>query len=170
VYANDLNPSSAQYLAANAALNRLAGGINVFNMDGRAFIRLLCATPGGPADDLEGYRSTLEQQQQQQQQQGSEQGQQASQSGTAAQAPGKKRSLPVVKPIPASFKVTPGGLRFHHAVMNLPASAIEFLDAYRGAFDPATWADTPLPMVHVYTFKPPAETEAGKLQTKHVLP
>lgn len=47
-------------------------------------------------------------------------------------------------------------------VMNLPASAIEFLDAFNGAFDPVAWADRPLPTVHCYTFKRANETEAGR--------
>jgi len=55
-----------------------------------------------------------------------------------------------------------------HFVMNLPATAIEFLgkismgavnvDALRGLyFRPIT--DTPLPMVHVYCFQSPKEAE-----------
>ncbi|KAI8467486.1 MAG: Met-10+ like-protein-domain-containing protein [Monoraphidium minutum] len=90
VYANDLNPDSARYLATNVRINRLSGRVVPFRMDGRAFIRLLLATPGGPADGL-------------------------------------------------------------HAVMNLPASAVEFLDAFSGAFDPDTWRGR-LPTLHVYTF------------------
>jgi tRNA (guanine37-N1)-methyltransferase len=45
--------------------------------------------------------------------------------------------------------------------MNLPASAVEFLDAFNGAFDPAHWRGRQLPMVHVYTFKKGPETDAG---------
>jgi hypothetical protein len=44
--------------------------------------------------------------------------------------------------------------------MNLPASAVEFLDAFRGAFDPQAWAGRQLPLVHVYTFMK-GEGEAG---------
>lgn len=44
--------------------------------------------------------------------------------------------------------------------MNLPASAIEFLDAFYGAFNPDLWRGQ-LPMVHCYTFKRGTETEAG---------
>ncbi|KAL6761801.1 tRNA-methyltransferase [Haematococcus lacustris] len=115
VYANDLNPSSARYMAANARLNHLSGSIHVFNMDGRDFVRLLKALPSMPA------------------------------------------------PIPDNFQVTPGGVIFQHAVMNLPATAVQFLDAFRGALDPQRWEGSLLPMVHVYTFKTAAETDADIL-------
>ena len=43
--------------------------------------------------------------------------------------------------------------------MNLPATAIEFLDVFKGAFDrPWAWGDRKLPTVHCYTFKKAAET------------
>ena len=44
--------------------------------------------------------------------------------------------------------------------MNLPASAVEFLDAFNGAFLRETWADGPLPLVHVYTFAKGNEDDA----------
>jgi tRNA (guanine37-N1)-methyltransferase len=69
--------------------------------------------------------------------------------------------------MPANFSVLPGGLVWHHAVMNLPASALSFVDAFVGAFDPNVWGSRPLPLVHLYTFKPPSETEAGE---GHCLP
>ncbi|GIL57289.1 hypothetical protein Vafri_12541 [Volvox africanus] len=53
VYANDLNPRSAHYLALNARLNRLGSScLKVFNTDGRAFLRLLCDCPGSTAQEL----------------------------------------------------------------------------------------------------------------------
>eukprot|EP00741_Cyanophora_paradoxa_P006397 tig00001001_g6201.t1 len=47
-----------------------------------------------------------------------------------------------------------GAIHFEHIVMNLPASAIEFLDSMRGAFlkQRAFWEGRPLPRVHVYAF------------------
>lgn len=57
---------------------------------------------------------------------------------------------------------TPGVQLFQHAIMNLPASAIEFLDAYNGAFDPAVWSEATLPTIHCYTFMKSPEVEAGE--------
>ncbi|KAK9810055.1 hypothetical protein WJX72_004048 [[Myrmecia] bisecta] len=54
----------------------------------------------------------------------------------------------------------PPGFRFDHAIMNLPASAVEFLDAFNGAFQHERWKG-PLPMVHCYTFAKADETNAG---------
>jgi tRNA (guanine37-N1)-methyltransferase len=39
VYANDLNPSSYQYLNENVRLNKVQSKVTVYNMDGRDFIK-----------------------------------------------------------------------------------------------------------------------------------
>ena len=47
---------------------------------------------------------------------------------------------------------------FDHIIMNLPASAVEFLDALKGEFSEQLWRDRELPMVHVYSFLTETET------------
>ncbi len=46
VYANDLNPASVHWLHTNARLNRVSGRLHCFNLDARAFLRMLTAAPG----------------------------------------------------------------------------------------------------------------------------
>jgi len=146
-------------------------------MDGRQFVKLLLATPGGPADTLTltqtapqhtqhqqpaaAAAAEPQQQQQQEQQQPKQQDQQQQGSKSKKQQQPKRKLVAEVPPsIPPGFRPPLGGVLFDHAVMNLPASAVEFLDAFRGAFDPTSWGDRALPLVHVYTFQK-NETEAG---------
>ena len=49
---------------------------------------------------------------------------------------------------------------FDHIVMNLPASAVEFLDALSGAFAGDAWQSRMLPLVHCYAFLRDNESEA----------
>ncbi len=50
--------------------------------------------------------------------------------------------------------------------MNLPASAIEFLDAFRGAFPRSSWGQQPLPLIHCYAFSKPL-TEGSEEGARH---
>lgn len=69
VYANDLNPQAVEYLEKNIVLNKLDRKIQVFNMDGRRFIKSLFASekalsitqvvmnlPNGAAEYLDAFR------------------------------------------------------------------------------------------------------------------
>ena len=64
----------------------------------------------------------------------------------------------IASPGMSAFSASPA--RFDHAIMNLPASAIEFLDAFHGAFDRGAWKGD-LPMIHCYCFQRKDETQTG---------
>jgi tRNA (guanine37-N1)-methyltransferase len=185
VYANDLNPESARYLNLNIQLNKVTQQVTPFNMDGREFVKLILSTPGGPVEQLpplqenpnpatQNPAAAAEPHHHQQQQEvqpaqepsSQHQQQQPGQQQEALKAPRRKqqqkRKLVAEVPpsIPPGFRPPAGGVLFQHAVMNLPASAVEFLDAFNGAFDPVAWEGRQLPWVHVYTFQK-NETQEG---------
>lgn len=56
---------------------------------------------------------------------------------------------------------------FQHMIMNLPATAIEFLDCLKGEFDSDLWDDHEMPFVHVYSFLPDTETYTGMYDSFH---
>ena len=61
------------------------------------------------------------------------------------------------------WEVPEGGLLFNHVIMNLPASAVEFLDVFKGCLDKHQWQEEPLPSIHCYTFAKADESNAGAL-------
>ncbi|OAQ63350.1 Met-10 protein [Pochonia chlamydosporia 170] len=128
VWANDKNPESYKYLSEIIKRNKVTEFVKPFNQDGHDFIK--------QAADL-----VLE----------------ASQRGDCAivkpakvsrSAPPSQRPEPVRIPVPPTVS---------HYVMNLPASALEFLHNFKGLyhgqeklFTPHT--DTMLPMIHAHCF------------------
>lgn len=131
VWANDLNPDSIASMRDAITRNRVDPFVRAFNTDGHAFIHQ-CA------------RELLE----------------LSRTGQNTVAiPAKQakfsRSQPRPPAPPPTLLAIPATVA--HFVMNLPASALSFLPAFRGLYAGhearfAPHTDVPLPMVHVHCF------------------
>ncbi|GAA5844180.1 hypothetical protein JCM5353_005894 [Sporobolomyces roseus] len=152
VMASDLNPASAEALTENAKLNRVESTVRTANEDARDFIRTsvlsVWNTPFPtyvpPISAKERNRRNRE-----------ARGLTSSSTTTNSTAP---------PPPPAAHPSTPSPPRrlINHFVMNLPNSALEFLDSYRGLYrdlyaqhgDEAKEAvkQVGLPIVHCYCF------------------
>ncbi|KKA25536.1 tRNA (guanine(37)-N1)-methyltransferase [Rasamsonia emersonii CBS 393.64] len=137
VWANDLNPHGWEVMEDAIKRNKVKDFVTAFNMDGRDFIRK-------SARDLlesEPVKVTIQPK------------------GRRDKKGDGKESVP--PPAPQVY-VRPSTV--DHYVMNLPATAIEFLDAFIGLyagkeslFEPHT--DRKLPMIHVYCFSGHSDEE-----------
>ncbi|KAJ4895959.1 tRNA (guanine(37)-N1)-methyltransferase 1 [Raphanus sativus] len=158
VYANDLNPDSVRYLKINAEFNKVDELICVHNMDARKFISQLMKVSDGEgnlqsvADDK--TKEAV-----------------ASQEGSAIKKPSgvsetengvgkdcktiegnaKKRLKQTVLPIAKPWE------HVDHVIMNLPASALQFLDSFSKVIEKKYWKG-PLPLIHCYCFIRASET------------
>ena len=143
VVANDLNPDSYRWLVENIKINKVESSVCPYEMDGREFMR---SAAGGklqvvwpaPPKQPQNKKKTKK-----------------NQGDDDKEEKGEKVASAYSGVIPP----------FHHIVMNLPATAVEFLDALRGSFDPEMWKDRDLPMVHVYAFLKKEETVQGKKES-----
>ncbi|EAU92537.2 tRNA (guanine-N(1)-)-methyltransferase [Coprinopsis cinerea okayama7 len=138
VLANDLNPESYKYLAINAKNNRVDDTVKAFCEDGREFIQKSVSRLW--EEPLPAYTGPKQ---------------------SRVQEEKERRRLQRLKaegqtvPIPPSEKQH-GRRRISHFVMNLPDSAISFLDAFRGLLSGAEPAlreqYSTMPMVHCHCF------------------
>ncbi|KAJ5702324.1 tRNA(m(1)G37)methyltransferase [Penicillium malachiteum] len=138
VWANDLNPHGHEVMQDAVVRNKVQDFVTPFNLDGRDFIK------SSAISLLEAEPVTVSIQQK-----------------IKHRSERKKLVEAGNEPKPEVYERP---TIFDHYVMNLPASAIEFLDAFQGVyagkeslFAPNT--SQPLPMVHVYCFSGHSENE-----------
>lgn len=191
VYANDLNPDSVNYLRINAKINKVEDCVHTYNMDARKFIAQLMSVPtceteyvapllGSPnelgevpkSEDPRETNGTVE-----------EVSCNKSVSLDAdkvlsmnedASATSLKRHSDVSeeaskvskgknKRIKASVSVdTKPWEHVDHVIMNLPASALQFIDSFRGLIRRKYWKGS-LPWIHCYCFMRSTETRESVL-------
>ncbi|KZS93296.1 guanine-N(1)--methyltransferase [Sistotremastrum niveocremeum HHB9708] len=142
VVANDLNPKSSEYLAVNVESNHVAERVRVSNEDGRTFVeRVAEEVWQRPFPALGPLQSKRE-------------------------AKSRKRAGPTKEvSVDADNRVV---RNISHFVMNLPDTAILFLDAFRGILknisnDPA-FAElyATMPMIHCHCFTRELEPAAAE--------
>ncbi|KAJ3383123.1 tRNA(m(1)G37)methyltransferase [Lobulomyces angularis] len=139
VFANDLNPNSFESLNENIKLNKVAHKVKSFNLDGRIFIKESILELN--KEELIGeLRENF--------------------------VPTKTARVKDTAPSEIQFFKFKENEEFHifnHYIMNLPATAIEFLDAFRGLLTPYKHRlpkKFKLPIIHCYCFS----TEVDNLE------
>jgi len=135
VWANDLNPESYASLRDNVTRNKVDAFVKVYNADGREFIRSSIAhfykLHKFPASRF------------------------ITVPGTPVKFSRTKARQGILQEKPKERKIELP-LAFAHFVMNLPGSAVEFLDAFIGSYRDLEAAydrgEFRMPMIHVSTF------------------
>ncbi|KAN0100387.1 Met-10+ like domain containing protein [Tylopilus felleus] len=145
ILANDLNPESVHWLRKNISINHVSDLVRPSCEDGRDFIRnVVDQVLENPFPAYAGPMLSRMQERQRRRQQ-------EKQSGNAHTS----RAEPADAPISLSRN------RITHFVMNLPDSALEFLDAFQGILIPQGEPETggrlggvyaTMPIVHCYCF------------------
>lgn len=179
VYANDLNPDSVRYLKINAEINKVGDRVHVHNLDARKFISQLMTVPDNECNS-ESVASVLKACEKVQVEEvhgsvkTSDESVEGSRSADVSVAALKRSSECCEKDngIADDASICVAGKRkgnsnkrlkgseishaktwehVDHVIMNLPASALHFLDAFRGSIPRKYWKGS-LPWIHCYCF------------------
>ncbi|EPT03520.1 hypothetical protein FOMPIDRAFT_1142501 [Fomitopsis schrenkii] len=158
VYANDLNPCSYKYLLANMANNKVADLVRPSCMDGREFIRVIFKENyDDPMPPMPPPRLSARQRAERDRKQRPA----SSPTRPTSVRPGSPRKLRAPSPA-EDARPSPRRQRITQFVMNLPDTAMEFLDAFRGVLHPDNAdgrglsgiydSQEKMPRIHCYAF------------------
>lgn len=183
VYANDLNPDSVKYLKINADINKVNNNLRPYNLDARIFMSKLMAVGESKSDDpvvaqenmkanseekkaeipvnkvcsqesdiKESNGATIEKSSEScMEENGSTK---CTDAHVAVKTKGSKN-----KRIKTSLPFTGNSWEhIDHVIMNLPASALQFLDVFKGLIHMKHWKGS-LPWIHCYCFIRSNETQ-----------
>ncbi|EEP76547.1 conserved hypothetical protein [Uncinocarpus reesii 1704] len=147
VWANDLNPHGYERMEHGIKKNKVQGFVKAFNMNGRDFVKFAAKE----LYENEPTKVVIKPK--------------VSRNGSKEQrskSPSRNAPPPLVYTAPRTFD---------HYVMNLPASAITFLDSFIGVYAGqeqlfAPHTDRKLPLIHVYCFS--TNSEDGEFEKREI--
>ncbi|KAI5078795.1 hypothetical protein GOP47_0006466 [Adiantum capillus-veneris] len=151
VYANDLNPDSVKYLQVNTKINKVSSKVYTFNMDARDFVRHIVNWKEPPSGKENEFQLVATEECK---------GNEAATVSSATRCEGEsKEPKSSGQGLQASDDLEHATPWEHidHIVMNLPASALDFLDVFRGLLTKESWKGM-MPRVHCYCFMRAHET------------
>ncbi|XP_006579738.1 tRNA (guanine(37)-N1)-methyltransferase 2-like isoform X3 [Glycine soja] len=159
VYANDLNPDSIHYLRINAKINKVGDCIYAYNMDARKFISQMMEVPNTEVTLENSHevpildtRDNAESNSKNELLTGNGEAH-----GTDILEGGRRKGSANKRMRGSEISVTKTWEHVDHVIMNLPASAVQFLDAFRGLIQKKYWKGC-LPWIHCYCFIRATET------------
>ncbi|KAK9706074.1 hypothetical protein RND81_07G102700 [Saponaria officinalis] len=180
VYGNDLNPDSIRYLKINAEINKVENRVFPYNMDARKFISELMTVPAQKNDDSCITPSNSSDESSRISNGDADIGKfEAESVKINSSTPAAKRpaeycqgdDAAVVTDVSGSLKrgtakrlrtFDPPAVKpwehVDHVIMNLPASALEFLDAFQSRIQKKYWKGA-MPWIHCYCFIRSSENE-----------
>lgn len=174
VFANDLNPDSVKYLQINADINKVNTRIHTFNMDARDFMRqLLCCQATGVSEQGKPKNFVPESclaEEINLCQRGSTSPSNSPLSDMAVALPMEKEKEELIGTRGRRLLELPTGTtdvkpweHVDHVIMNLPASALTFLDVFQGILSRTKWKGT-MPRLHCYCFVRSNDTIEGVIK------
>ncbi|RRT82315.1 hypothetical protein BHM03_00020181 [Ensete ventricosum] len=169
LYANDLNPDSVHYLRINAQINKVEDGVYTYNMDARAFMHHIMTVPNSDSKQKTGEAVSKD-------------------DHSKELATNEKEGGLVIAVFQGNGNTNKRIRGFHltvarpwehvdHVIMNLPASALEFLgelmvddqtDVFKGLIQREHWRGS-LPWIHCYCFIRSTETKGSILSAMYCL-
>ncbi|CAE6434968.1 unnamed protein product [Rhizoctonia solani] len=167
VYANDLNQESTKWMEVNVKNNKVASRVRISTLDGRQFIKDVVQTAWTTPFPPEAYLKPLSVKERRSRRAAAKTAHSAPDTNT--DSTNGQGVIATIDSLAHQSLPERDARQIDHFVMNLPATAIEFLDAFRPAFaslrnaygEKVQEVYKTMPMVHVHCFTRELEEDSA---------